>query len=700
MTYFNASMKKILLPVFILLSQITIAQNQVDFIKANATIDFDISQRKILGNVSYTFDLKSEIDTIRIDAKNMQIQSVLIDGKSASFKYDNKQIKLYAGYKIGSNNLAIKYNTIPKQTVYFVGTGNDLQIWTQGQGKYTSHWLPSFDDYNEKVIFNMSISFDKNYQVVSNGVLANKKTNGNNVTWNYQMEQPMSSYLLMFAVGKYDVSTQKSTSGIPIESYLKPLDKTKYESTYQHTKQMFDFFEKEIDYNYPWKIYRNVPVEDFLYSGMENTTSTIFNQDFVVDKIGAFDRNYVNVNAHELAHQWFGDLITAKSGKDHWLQEGFATFYALLAEREIYGDDYFYWELYEMAEKIQKESQNQINTTILSEGATSLTYYEKGAWALFALKNQIGDANFQTAVKNYLTKYAFQNVSTDVFLKEVENVCSFDSAKFKKDWLNNSKFDIKQAVFLLKNNPMIQQYLELIDKQALPFESKKEYLINTLVNSPYNKVKQEVIYQIHNVSYPEAKEFYDYVAQSDNLKVRQAMVQILKEIPNEYVETYETFLDDESYITQEIALKNIWYQRPDLKHKVLDKSKNWEGFNDKNLRITWLMLALATDNYNLDKKPNWYKELEGYAYSKYNSNVRMNAISAMWFLNKYDSNTLPHLVNALVSHKPQFRKFGREAIIELCSKKEFKKHFTDLIPYLPEDEHVALKKLMSEIDNQ
>ena len=74
----------------------------------------------------------------------MQIGSVLIDGKTAGFTYDKKQIKLFSGYKIGANSLTIKYETVPKQTVYFVGTGNDLQIWTQGQGKYTSHWVRSF----------------------------------------------------------------------------------------------------------------------------------------------------------------------------------------------------------------------------------------------------------------------------------------------------------------------------------------------------------------------------------------------------------------------------------------------------------------------------------------------------------------------------------------------------------------------------
>src|SRR5690606_16540534 len=89
-----------------------------------------------------------------------------------------------------------------------------------------------------------------------------------------------------------------------------------------------------------------------LYSGMENTTLTIFSDDLVVDAIAFNDRNYVNVNAHELVHQWFGNLVTAKSGEHHWLQEGFATYYALLAERDVFGIDYYYWRLYEYAQQL------------------------------------------------------------------------------------------------------------------------------------------------------------------------------------------------------------------------------------------------------------------------------------------------------------------------------------------------------------
>eukprot|EP01038_Epipyxis_sp_PR26KG_P020341 gene20341-28805_t len=252
---------------------------------------------------------------------------------------------------------------MPKQTLYFIGVGKGQQIWTQGQGKYTSNWLPSFDDVNEKVIFKISINYDKNFKVISNGEYKGRdsKCNGipnyNNSTWNFEMKKPMSSYLMMLAIGDFDHQTQTSASGIPLEMYYQPKDAAKFDYTYKDSKTIFDFLEKEIGVKYPWKIYRQIPVEDFLYAGMENTSSTLFAQDFVVDESGFNDRNYINVNAHELAHQWFGDMVTAKSGKHHWLQEGFATYYALLAERKIFGDDYFYYALYKNSMLLRKEAK-------------------------------------------------------------------------------------------------------------------------------------------------------------------------------------------------------------------------------------------------------------------------------------------------------------------------------------------------------
>ena len=185
--------------------------------------------------------------------------------------------------------------------MYFVGWENKgrNQIWTQGQGKYTSNWLPSIDDVNDKIEFDLKFVAPKDYQVLSNGILKSKTDNIRHVLWEYDMQKPMSSYLVAVAVGKYNKKTNISKSGIPLEYYYYPEDSLKVEPTYRFSKKMFDFLEEEIGFAYPWQNYKQVPVHDFLYSGMENTSLTIFSDDFMVDEIGFNDKNYVNVNAHE-----------------------------------------------------------------------------------------------------------------------------------------------------------------------------------------------------------------------------------------------------------------------------------------------------------------------------------------------------------------------------------------------------------------
>jgi len=694
-------MRKIILSFNLLIASYSYAQQQakVDFITANAAVQFNIADHMVLGEITYQFKVNEIVDSIKIDAKNMMIQGIKLNGYVPKYHYNQKEIAFTQGFKEGDNTVTISYKTNPKQALYYVGSGTDLQIWTQGQGKYTSHWLPSFDDPNEKVVFNTKVTFETGYEVISNGLLEGKTVSGKNTTWNYKMTKPMSSYLVMMAIGKYNKKTEKSASGVLLENYFRPIDASKYTSTYLHNKRIFDYLEQQIGFSYPWHIYRNIPAEDFMYGGMENTTSTIFNSDYVVDEIGVSDRNYLNVNAHEMAHQWFGNLITAKTNKDHWLQEGFATYYALLAEREINGADHFYWELYEMAELIANDAKKNKNTAVYSEKATTITYYQKGAWMLFYLSTQISETNFNLVVKNFLSKYAYKNVTTDEFLAEVTAVVpNFNVANFKENWLENKSFNTKEALFLIQNTPIVKDYLEILALQEKAFDAKKETLLKALKNENVAiEAKREIIFQLHKLPYEDVKEFYNYVATSNNIKLRQALAQIIDEIPADFKSSYESFLNDKSYITQEIVLKNLWLQDELNRTSLLDKTVNWKGFSDHNLRITWLMFALATQDYKVEKKKHFYSELENFAYNKYNSNVRTNAINALWYLNKYDSNTLPHLINALVHHNSRFQKFGRDAIIRLCEKKEFRDHFNKIIPYLPQDEHEALQKLMQEI---
>ncbi|HLV15553.1 MAG TPA: M1 family metallopeptidase, partial [Xanthomarina sp.] len=376
----------------------------VDFSHVKAHISFKVDSAQVLGLVQYQFKTLQAVDSVYLDAMAMDFDEVLLNGKQAKFKNDSKKLVVFSEFKADeTHSLSFNYKATPKQTLYFIGWNTEApkQIWTQGQGKYTSHWLPSLDDTNDKIEFDLSVTFNSEYEVVANGKLVSKEVEAENTTWHYDMKAPMSSYLLAVVVGKYDKRKELSNSGIPLKMYYYPEDSLKVEPTYRYSKQMFDFLEAEIGVAYPWQNYKQIPVHDFLYAGMENTSATIFSDAFVIDSIAFVDRNYVNVNAHELAHQWFGNYVTAKSSEHHWLQEGFASYYALLAERDVFGENYYYWSLYEYAQELMDQNRSGNSTSLLNPKSSSVTFYKRGAWVLHALREEVGDVAFKQAVKNY-----------------------------------------------------------------------------------------------------------------------------------------------------------------------------------------------------------------------------------------------------------------------------------------------------------
>lgn len=667
----------------------------VDFTSVLGKIEINALDKSVSGEVTYIFKLSNPIDTIKIDAQNIDFSSLKINNIEVKYSNNRKQILLYEGYKLGLNQLTFNYWVQPKQAMYFVGKGEQLQIWTQGQGKYTSNWFPSFDDPNEKLIFNLDIKFNTDFQVVSNGILESKTTSQDNFIWNYRMKKPMSSYLLMLAIGKFEIKQEKSQSGKSLFYYIEKEDYSKLEPTYRYSKTIFDFLEKEIGVKYPWEVYKQVPVRDFLYAGMENTSATVFSRDFVVDSIGFNDKNYVNVNAHELAHQWFGDLITAQSGKHHWLQEGFATYYALLAEREVFGDDYFYKKLFDTALQLKSASKTDTNP-ILSDKASSLTYYQKGAWVLFILREELGSKVFQKAVKNYLNNYSFKNVTTDDFLNEINKITQFDCESFSKKWLENSNFDFDYAIQLLSKNKSIKLLLEIKKMKVIPFKEKQELFEKIMISDAYFSIKEEIIYQCEKVPFENKQPLLKLALATKEVNVRQAIANTTPKIPLEFKSDFESLLNDTSYITKEIALSTFWSQFPEDQKRILDNSKEWIGFNDKNLRILWLTLALGTKEFQMAEKAKFYDELLNFCSPEFETSIRQNALENLLFINEKDQNVLPNLVNSLVSHKWQFSKFGKDKIRLLLKNPNIRIYLEQLLPNLSSAENLILAKILSE----
>ena len=666
----------------------------VDFKSVHGQIKLNPLEKSVSGIVKYQFEVLKPTDIIKIDGQNMQFSEVKLNNKPIKFETNGKQLVFIYPFQKGKHNLSFKYTIIPKQTLYFIGSdkNDDLQIWTQGQGKYTSHWFPSFDDVNEKLIFNMTVTFDNKYQVQSNGIVVNKKNIDTLTQWNFQMEKPMSSYLLVLATGKFKKQVVYSNSGIPIEMYYEPKDSSKFEPTYRYSKQIFDFLEEEIGVKYPWKIYKQIPIRDFLYAGMENTSTTLYANQFVTDSIGFEDQNYVNVNAHELAHQWFGDLVTAESGTHHWLQEGFATYYALLAEKKVFGEDYFYNKLYDYSLQIKKASKTD-TIPILSPNASSLTYYQKGALALHVLKEAVGGDIFKKSVKDYLKKHSFQNVNTNEFFQEIKKNSNYDIENFSKIWLENNEYNDNIINELISKNKSIKLLFEINVLNNKPLSEKRDFFIATLQSDVYWTVKRAIIYQLKSENFDDKKQFFQLALQSNNNKVRQVVASLLTEVPEDFRISYESLLDDKSYQTREIVLSVLWKNFPEHRIRYLDKSKDWFGFNDYNLRIVWLSLTLSTPNYSCDKEA-LKKELIDYSSNKFEAIVRQNAVESLFALGIVNDTFLINLVNMTTHHAWNYSKYGKNSIVEMLKNPDTRIDFENILPNLNEKEQFQLNRIL------
>ena len=649
--------------ILLLLSSVFLKAQQteyVDFLEADLQLKVLPENKEVSGTVHYYFDILKSIDSIYLDAVNMNVSSVILNGKNVTFKYNGKKIWIVKPFKPSKkNHLSIVYNVFPNKTMYFVGWDNSApnQVWTQGQGKYTSNWLPSIDDVNEKIEFDLSIEIEDDYQVISNGKLIEKENYSGFNTWHYDMEKPMSSYLAAIAIGKYNKKLEYSNSGIPLEMYYYPADSLKVEPTYRYTKQIFDFLEEEIGVPFPWQNYKQVPVHDFLYAGMENTGCTIFSDAFMVDDIGFVDKNYLNINAHELAHQWFGNLVTAKTGEHHWLQEGFATYYALLAEREVFGDDYYYWRLYEYAQELIEQHKSGRSTSLLNPKSSSITFYKKGAWVLHALREKVGDRVFKKAVRGYLINNKYNSAITDDFLAEIKRLSNVDLSSFEDEWLLENSFSMEQVIPYLTNSDIGKQILRinnLTDNKDIyaecieVVESDKHY---SLLHSLFNKLEGfDVIAK---------NELFLKALQSKDVMKRQAVAFNLKEIPYSLKKEYESLLDDKSYFTIEAALFNLWNSFPEDQEIYLEKTRHLEGFADKNIKLLWLTLAILTDNDDIGKSDELLNELISYTSDDYSFEVRQKAFNYLRWIRSCNEECIENIKQATNHHNWRFKQFAK-----------------------------------------
>jgi len=420
-------------------------EHNVNFTRLRLQLSLQAEAYRISGTVTHYFTpLRPEVDSIFLDGINMTYQSVLLNGKPVKFHADSAGITIIPEKPLHWNiedSLTISYTANPRKGLYFIGWNdkNNMshkQVWSQGEATDNRYWIPMYDDRNDKVVSEMIVTFDKAYKVLSNGQLLNVKSNGDGTsTWHYLISHPQAPYLIMLGIGKYNIKETHSASGVPLHLYYYPGWENRVEPTYKYAAAMVDFYEKEIGFKYPWESYSQIPVQDFMFGAMENTTATVFGDFYMSDARGILDRSYIGVDSHELAHQWFGDYVTAKSDAHQWLQESFATYYNQLFEREVFGEDYFEWSR-RGSENAAIDDAQRSKLGIANSGAGGNFIYGKGAFVLNMLKYVVGGREmYNKAIKHYLEQHPYRDVDTHDLLNAFEESTGVQLEWFWDEWL-------------------------------------------------------------------------------------------------------------------------------------------------------------------------------------------------------------------------------------------------------------------------
>ena len=440
----------------------------IDMERMVVDVSFDPPAGIVKGQVTHYFKpLRKTLDSVFFDAPKIDIKTVFVNGKKSNFKTNKDGVTVFFEKPLTwetNDSIRIQYEAKPKKGIYFIGWNdkNNLsrkQIWTQGQGVDNRYWIPMWDDLNDKMITEMVVRFDQKYKVLSNGTKAMERANKDGTkTWHYKMTKPHASYLLMLGIGNYDIKETKSKSGVPLKMYYYPEHADRVDLIYKHTADIMNFFECEIGVPYPWESYSQIPVQDFMYGAMENTTATVFGDFFCADKRSFNDRNYVAVNAHEMAHQWFGDMVTARCEPHHWLQESFATHYNMLAEREFFGQDHFDWAR-RNAQNSALEADSKDSYPVASSKAGSTRFYPKGAIVLNTLKYVTGREEYNKAIKYYLLKHGYKNVDSHDLLVAFEETLGMSLGWFWEEWLYKAgEPEYKVDFFNSKNEQGVNEH--------------------------------------------------------------------------------------------------------------------------------------------------------------------------------------------------------------------------------------------------
>ncbi len=349
----------------------------------------------------------------------------------------------------GEATIAIHYRVVkPRHGLFFIKpTGAHpekvVHAWTQCQDEYARFWFPCLDYPHEKQRTTTTIVVPKGTFALGNGELVERKDEGDKTVFRYRQEVPHSTYLMTMVAGPF-VEVAQGTAGknaVPVFYYVLPGREAEGERSFGNTPQMIECFEERIGTPYPYARYSQIAVADFIFGGMENTAATTQTDRTLHDETAHLDFSSDPLVAHELAHQWFGDLLTCRDWSHAWLNEGFATFMeAVWREADLGRDEYLY-DIFECLSLYLREDAERYsrpivcNTYFAPSEIFDRHLYQKGAAVLHMLRGELGDARFWRSIARYVHDNAQRSVETIDLIRAIELATGRNLREFFNQWV-------------------------------------------------------------------------------------------------------------------------------------------------------------------------------------------------------------------------------------------------------------------------
>jgi aminopeptidase N len=380
--------------------------------------------RRIQGRVTLELVPRQPITALTLDAAELTITGVS-DGAGHPLPFEARdpvvevQLPAPAAPHLPIT-VTVAYEGTPRRGLYFISGSphapqRPAEVWTQGQDDDSRHWFPCLDHPFHKARTELVASIPEGLFALSNGVLVADHREGGRRIMHYRHDTPHPAYLVTLVVGDY-VAIEDHAGPLPVVSYVHPHQLAQGKLTFARTAEMVAHFSALTGIPYPYPRYSQIVVADFIFGGMENTTATSLTEHILFDERSAEDvrPRAEALIAHELAHQWWGDLVTCTDWAHGWLHEGFATYFEILWRAHADGAAAADHDRLTLFEAYLAEPYRRALVTREYEEPIELFdrhLYEKGATVLHYLHHLLGDAAFFAGLAHYAAR--FRSASAD-----------------------------------------------------------------------------------------------------------------------------------------------------------------------------------------------------------------------------------------------------------------------------------------------